>query len=106
MGNSLLGDRLSDWLDANESINVTVTTAVLSGVKALQTCKQTGITTVGFSGNRGGQMAELCDVNVIVPSTVTMNIQEAHLALEHIFCMVTERCYFGPTFGAALPTPA
>jgi D-sedoheptulose 7-phosphate isomerase len=29
-----------------------------------------------------------------------MNIQEAHLMLEHIFCMVVERFYFGPEFGA------
>jgi D-sedoheptulose 7-phosphate isomerase len=27
-----------------------------------------------------------------------MNIQESHLALEHIFCMIVERCYFGPEF--------
>ena len=28
-----------------------------------------------------------------------MNIQESHLALEHIFCMVVERFYFGADFG-------
>jgi D-sedoheptulose 7-phosphate isomerase len=58
-----------------------------------------GITTVGYTGNGGGAMAPLCDINVIVPSKTTMNIQESHLALEHIFCMVVERCYFGPDFG-------
>ena len=51
------------------------------------------------SGNDGGEMARLCDLNVIVPSTETMNIQESHLALEHIFCMLVELCYFGPEFG-------
>ena len=44
-------------------------------------------------------MAELCYYNVIVPSETTMHIQESHLALEHIFCMIVERCYFGPEFG-------
>jgi D-sedoheptulose 7-phosphate isomerase len=29
-----------------------------------------------------------------------MNIQESQLALEHIFCMLVERCCFGPDFGA------
>jgi hypothetical protein len=24
-----------------------------------------------------------------------MHIQEAHLALEHVFCMIAERAYFG-----------
>jgi D-sedoheptulose 7-phosphate isomerase len=67
---------------------------------ALHQARAQGLTTVGFTGNGGGQMAQLCDLNIIVPSTVTMNIQESHLALEHIFCMLVELCYFGPTFGS------
>jgi len=67
---------------------------------ALRQASQRGLTTVGFTGNGGGQMAQLCDLNIIVPSTATMNIQESHLALEHIYCMLVERCYFGPDFGA------
>ena len=45
-------------------------------------------------------MKEHADLNVIIPSDTTMNIQESHLALEHIFCMVVERCYFGEDFGS------
>jgi D-sedoheptulose 7-phosphate isomerase len=56
------------------------------------------IITVGFTGNGGGQMRDLCDHNVIIPSDTTMNIQECHITLEHIFCMVVERFYFGPDF--------
>ena len=69
-------------------------------LKAIHLAKKMGLTTVGFSGNDGGEMAHHCDLNVIVPSTVTMNIQESHLALEHIFCMLVELCYFGPDFGS------
>ncbi|ADV82873.1 D-sedoheptulose-7-phosphate isomerase [Terriglobus saanensis] len=68
-------------------------------MKALEKCREMGILTVGYTGNGGGTMAALCDINVIIPSGVTMNIQESHLALEHIFCMVVERAYFGPEFG-------
>jgi D-sedoheptulose 7-phosphate isomerase len=68
-------------------------------IKALHLARERKIHTVAYTGNRGGQMAALADVNVIIPSNVTMNIQESHLALEHIFCMVVERCYFGPDFG-------
>ena len=67
---------------------------------ALEQARTQGITTVGFTGNGGGKMTALCDHTIIIPSTVTMNIQESHLALEHIFCMLVERCYFGPNFGA------
>lgn len=67
-------------------------------VKALKLAKKMGITTMAYTGNKGGVMAELADINVIVPSDTTMNIQESHLALEHIFCMVVERFYFGDDF--------
>ena len=69
-------------------------------VKALKLARSMGIHTVSYTGNAGGGMKALSDINVIVPSNVTMNIQESHLALEHIFCMIVERCYFGPDFGA------
>jgi len=59
-----------------------------------------GIHTVSYTGNRGGAMAELSDINIVIPSGRTANIQEAHLVLEHIFCMVVERFYFGADFGS------
>ncbi len=67
-------------------------------VRALEQSKKMGIATIGFTGNNGGKMRDLCDYNVIIPSSVTMNIQESHLALEHIFCMVVERFTFGMDF--------
>ena len=70
-------------------------------LKALAACRGRGMITIGYLGNRGGAMAELCDYKVIIPSNVTMHIQEAHLALEHILCMVVERYYFGADFDTA-----
>ena len=70
-------------------------------VKALRLARTMGLHTIAFTGHQGGEMAEIADINVIIPSSVTMNIQEAHLMLEHIFCMVVERCYFGEDFGKA-----
>jgi D-sedoheptulose 7-phosphate isomerase len=64
-------------------------------LQAVQQAKEMNITTIGFTGNGGGRMASLCDHNVIIPSNVTMNIQECHLALEHIFCLAVEGFYFG-----------
>ncbi|HEY5056573.1 MAG TPA: D-sedoheptulose 7-phosphate isomerase [Acidobacteriaceae bacterium] len=68
-------------------------------VLALEKARAMRAHTVSFTGSGGGAMKPLSDINVIVPSKVTMNIQESHLALEHIFCMVVECCYFGPDFG-------
>ena len=53
-------------------------------------------------------MMPLCEVAIVVPSHITMHIQEAHLALEHAFCMAVECFYFGNNFGkdAQLIAPA
>ena len=67
-------------------------------LRALGLAREMGITTFGLSGNGGGQMHALCDYSIVIPSKVTMNIQESHLALEHIFCMLVERFTFGPDF--------
>ncbi len=67
-------------------------------VKALEIARAQGLITVGFMGNGGGAMAPLCDITVLVPSTVTMHIQESQLALEHILTLLVERLYFGPAF--------
>ena len=67
-------------------------------IRAPERARALGLTTIAFTGNGGGKMAPLADINVIVPCAVTMNIQESQLALEHIFCMLVERCYFGPDF--------
>lgn len=68
-------------------------------LKALKLARKMGVKTVGMSGNGGGQMAALCDYSIVVPSKITMNVQEAEICLEHIFCMVVEKEYFGMQFG-------
>lgn len=70
---------------------------------ALTTCRELGIITIGLTGGSGGKMAPLCDHLIRVPSEVTMYIQQAHLALEHIFCLLTERLYFADSPAASLP---
>lgn len=68
-------------------------------LKAVKMAHQKEILTIGLTGSNGGAMHDLCDINIAVPSRVTTNIQEVHLVLEHIFGMVVEQSYFGPSFG-------
>jgi D-sedoheptulose 7-phosphate isomerase len=63
-------------------------------LRALELCRKMGIATIGFTGKSGGKMPPLCDYCLRMPSEVTMYIQQAHLALEHLFCMIVERRYF------------
>jgi len=64
-------------------------------LQALELSRSLGIATLGLTGGSGGKMRPLCDYLIVIPSKVTMYIQQAHLALEHIFCMMVERHYFG-----------
>ncbi len=63
-------------------------------LRALELARTMGIRTIGLTGRTGGKMQPLCDLCICIPSTATMHIQEAHLALEHIFCMLVEHLYF------------
>jgi len=73
-------------------------------LRALELSRKMGIVTVGLSGRTGGSMTPLCDYCIRVPSDVTMYIQQAHLALEHVFSMLVEQRLFAPDQGTtALP---
>ena len=65
-------------------------------LRALELCRTMGIISIGLTGKSGGKMPPLCDYCLHVPSDITMYIQQAHLALEHIFCLLVEQAYFSP----------
>ena len=62
-------------------------------LRALEQARAMGIVTIGLTGKTGGKMPALSDYCLRVPSEVTMYIQQAHLALEHIFTLLVERRY-------------
>ncbi len=61
---------------------------------ALETAKEKGALTAGFTGKRPGPMAPLCDILVAVPSTDTPRIQEVHIFLAHCLCDLVEKALF------------
>ena len=67
-------------------------------IEALKECKSKGIITVGFTGQNGGKMAELCDFCIKVPSNETPRVQEVHILVGHIICAVVEEAIFGKGF--------
>jgi len=67
-------------------------------IQALKECRNNNIITVGFSGNDGGKMKELCDYCICVPSIETPRIQENHILIGHIICAVVEEELFGKGF--------
>ncbi len=63
---------------------------------ALKAARAQGVVTIGFTGNRGGPMVELCDHLLCSPSAATPKIQEGHLVMGHILCGLVERAMFTP----------
>jgi D-sedoheptulose 7-phosphate isomerase len=63
-------------------------------LNAFRACRERGVTTVGFTGEAGGDMAPLCDFLLRIPSPETPKIQEGHITLGHILCALVEREMF------------
>ena len=63
-------------------------------IKAFETAREKGITTIGMTGEGGGRLRDLSDYLIDIPSRNTPRIQEAHMLLGHIICQLVEAEYF------------
>lgn len=63
-------------------------------VNAVKMANNLGMLSVGMSGATGGEIKELCQHNIIIPSSNTARIQEAHIIVGHIFCQIIEEKLF------------
>ena len=79
------GDILIGISTSGNSLNV---------VKALKKANELGLTTVGFTGSKGGEMNSICDIIIKVPSDDTPRIQEVHILVGHIVCQLIEEEMF------------
>lgn len=61
---------------------------------AIEAAQSAGIDVVGFTGRKGGAMAELCTVCLRMPSDETPKVQEGHEILGHLICGLIEREMF------------
>jgi D-sedoheptulose 7-phosphate isomerase len=59
-------------------------------LRGLSTAKKLGCHAMGFAGNDGGRMREICEPLIIVPSRTTARIQEMHILLGHSLCQAIE----------------
>jgi len=61
--------------------------------EALRVARDLAAVTVAFTGEAGGQAAELSNIALRVASTDTARIQEAHILCGHILCDWIEACF-------------
>jgi D-sedoheptulose 7-phosphate isomerase len=64
-------------------------------VNAVKIAKSFEIHTIGFTGENGGLLKNLCDVTITVPALQTFKVQEYHLPVYHALCVMIEREFFG-----------
>jgi D-sedoheptulose 7-phosphate isomerase len=62
-------------------------------LRTLETAEILGLKKIGLTGNDGGKLRDLVDICVIVPSTSTPRIQEAHSLVIHILCGIVEKSF-------------
>jgi D-sedoheptulose 7-phosphate isomerase len=84
--------RLVKAMGRNGDILIGLSTSGNSGnvVKALEVANSLGLITVGFTGETGGKMKDLCKYLVNIPSKDTPRIQECHMLLGHTICEIVE----------------
>lgn len=64
-------------------------------VLAAKMAASKGATTLGILGKKGGQLAEHCTHNLIVPSNDTQRIQEMQEVIGHLLCELSEQVLYG-----------
>ncbi len=94
---------LADPGDVFFAISTSGTSANI--LEALRYARAAGIVTIGLTGQNGGAMRQWCDHLIVAPSSVTAHIQEAHLAIEHMFSSLVEKRYMEALEPAARARP-
>ena len=64
-------------------------------VRAFEQARQKQMKTIALTGGQIGILGQKADVAICVPSESTQHIQEVHLAVEHLLCLLTERDLYG-----------
>lgn len=55
-------------------------------IEAVKSATTKDISTIGLLGNDGGVLKGLCNLSIVVPSSITARIQEAHILIGHTIC--------------------
>lgn len=64
-------------------------------INAFKSARESGITTIAFTGENSGTLGIISDYLINVPSMDTPRIQESHILIGHIICQLVEEKLFG-----------
>mgnify|MGYP000039168519 FL=1 len=63
--------------------------------KAIIEAKNKRMITIALTGKTGGEMVDICDVALVIPSDSTARIQEMHILCAHIICQLIDDLDWG-----------
>jgi D-sedoheptulose 7-phosphate isomerase len=88
--------RLIDGIGNEGDILVGISTSGNSKniLNALEMANTKGMLTIAMTGESGGQIKNVSDILLNVPSNDTPRIQESHILIGHIICQLVEEKYF------------
>ncbi|BDE08200.1 phosphoheptose isomerase [Vulcanimicrobium alpinum] len=88
-----LFERMVEALARRGDTVVGITTSGTSKnvVRGLEAAKRIGATTVAFTGNGGGKVAEIADLVLLGPHGYSAIVQEVHIVMGHIICDLVEQ---------------
>jgi D-sedoheptulose 7-phosphate isomerase len=75
------------------ALGITTSGSSVNVLKALRAAKKMGMTTIALTGE-GGKAGSLADIALQIPSRSAPRIQEAHIAVGHILCDLTDTILF------------
>lgn len=59
-------------------------------IRGIDKAREIGAQTIGLLGNEGGELKDRVDLAIVVPSSDTARIQEAHITIGHIICEILD----------------
>ena len=60
-------------------------------INAIKSASNSSCKTIGFTGQEGGLMNQMCDLTIAAPSKNTPRIQEIHIIIGHIICHLIDK---------------
>jgi D-sedoheptulose 7-phosphate isomerase len=83
-------------LASEGDVVVAITTSGHSAniIKAMDVAKKKKLKTIVFTGSKGEKLAAKASYSFVVPSDNTARIQETHITLGHVLCLMVEEILF------------